>query len=75
MPFVNVRDLIRDLRHIIEQGHILEPPLEIITELGRHASLLSHATYQFTLRHDCFESNESFSGEACEEACKKGPCR
>jgi hypothetical protein len=52
------RNLLRRLRHIVEQGHIIEPPLAIITELGRHASLLSHAINQFTIRHDYLESTD-----------------
>lgn len=60
------RDLLRKLRHIVEQGHILEPPVAIITELGRHASLLSHSIEQFTIRHDYLESNDEVHHSAYE---------
>jgi hypothetical protein len=46
------RDLLRKLRHVVEQGHLTEPPLGLISELGRHASLLARAIQRFTIRHD-----------------------
>lgn len=46
------RDLLRKLRHTVEQGQLGEPPLGLISELGRHASLLARAIQQFTIRHD-----------------------
>lgn len=49
------RRLLRNLRHVVEQGHLSEPPLQIITDLGRHAALLSRAIQQFTVRHDVVE--------------------
>jgi hypothetical protein len=60
------RDLLRKLRHIVEQGHIPEPPVAIITELGRHASLLAHAIEQFTIRHDCLELDHKVHHSAYE---------
>jgi hypothetical protein len=60
------RDLLRKLRHLIEQGHILEPPVAIITELGRHASLLAHAIEEFTIRHDYLESDDKVHHSAYE---------
>jgi hypothetical protein len=44
------RKLLRQVRHIVEQGHVQQPPNELIAELGRHAALLAHAISQFTLR-------------------------
>jgi len=46
------KDLLRKLRHTVEQGHLVEPPLRQISELGRHASILARAIQQFTIRHD-----------------------
>jgi hypothetical protein len=46
------RRLLRNLRHVIEQGAIYGPPLEITTEVGFHAARLSRAIQQFTARHD-----------------------
>ena len=46
------KDVLRRLRHAIEQGQTWEPPLALITELGKHASMLSCAISQYTVRHD-----------------------
>lgn len=46
------RKLLRKLRHIVEQGQIIEPPLALISDLGRHASLLAKEIEMFTIRHD-----------------------
>jgi len=46
------RDLIRKLRHIVAQGHIIDPPLTLISDLGHHTSLLAQAIEMFTIRHD-----------------------
>jgi hypothetical protein len=58
------RDLLRKLRHIVEQGRIVEPPLALISELGRHASLVARGIQQFTIRHDVvLESGELHHSE------------
>lgn len=58
------RDLLRKLRHIVEQGHIIDPPLALIGDLGRHTSVLANAIEMFTIRHDfVFESGQLHHSE------------
>jgi hypothetical protein len=48
------------LRYIIEQGRIDSPPMDLLTRLGNHASLLSHLIRQYTIRHDYVDVNDKF---------------
>lgn len=52
------RDLLRQLRLIVEGGQLIEPPLAKITELAMYASRLSYAINHFTIRHDITDSNK-----------------
>lgn len=55
-----VKDLLRNLRHIVEQGHLYEPPLDLVSDLGRHAAVLAVAINQYTIRHDFDGPSGSF---------------
>ena len=53
------KDLLRKLRHAVEQGHLYEPPLNLLSDLGRHAALLALGIHQYTVRHDFVEPSGS----------------
>jgi hypothetical protein len=46
------RRVLQKLRHIVEQGHIATVPVNVMTELGYHATQLANCIRTLTIRHD-----------------------
>ena len=54
-----VRNSLRKLRHLVEQGQTNEPPERILAELGRHTWGLTNTIRMYTIRHDYVDENEN----------------
>jgi len=52
------KDLLRKLRHVVEQGHLQQEPHDLVSKLGLHAGLLARSIQQYTIRHDFLERED-----------------